>query len=207
MESISLEETKKHSPLKIVLFSLAALILNFAVAKLSGYGSFLFMDTVFPMALLFYFGLWPALIVQVLFNVISAFLPMFITGNYNGAINALYGLAGVAIILVSWLFARKKEKFQISPLYTVLYLLLMSFCAALASCVVAGVVNNFILSITEIDVEHAAKYEKVFMSLFGTGLLPFFSLILGRIPITLADRIITTFLGFGICRLVQEIEK
>ncbi|MBQ0052634.1 MAG: hypothetical protein KBT11_11330 [Treponema sp.] len=198
---------KKHSPLKIILFSFVALVLNFIVAKLCGFGSFLFMDTVFPMALLFYFGLLPALVVQILFNVISAFLPMFITGNYNGAINALYGLAGVAIVLVTWLFSRKKEKFCISPLYTVLYLLLASFCAALASCVVAGIVNNFIMSVSNIDAEHAASYEKIFLSLFGSGILPFIGLILGRIPVTLCDRIITTFLGFGICKLVQKIEK
>ena len=158
-----------------------------------------FFDMIFAMAVLFVYGPVASMFVYVV-NVTIVCIKMKITYGSMDFVY-LYSLSAFAIILITWLFVRKKDNLKKSVNFTFLYILTASVCAALCSCVISGLINFFAynMSARSLDV------EKIIFAFTGEQLGVLASSILGRIPITVLDRIITTFAGFGLSILYTKL--
>ena len=178
----------------IYLTALVAGILDFAVATLfqNVLHVPLFFDTIFLMAVLFLYGPLPAMFSYVI-NVICGCLKLVILYGKNDYVY-LFTLSALTIILVTWLFVRKKENLKKGVNITFLYILSAAVCAALACSVVSGIISYFTFSL---NVE-SGPFDKIIFAFSGDQMGVLASCIVGRIPITILDRIITTFAGFGI---------
>ena len=185
---------KVKSCLSIYLTALVAGVLDFAVATLfqTVLHVPLFFDTIFLMAVLFLYGPLPALFSYVI-NVICGCLKLVILYGKNDYIY-LFTLSALTIILVTWLFIRKKENLKKGINITFLYILSAAICAALACSVVSGIISYFTFNL---NVE-SGPFDKIIFAFSGDQMGVLASCIIGRIPITILDRIITTFAGFGI---------
>ena len=161
----------------------------------------LFFDTIFLMAVLFLYGPLPALFTYII-NVICGSLKLVILYGKNDYIY-LFTLSAVTIILVTWLFIRKKENLKKGVNLTFLYILSSAVCAALACAVVSGVISYFTFNL---NVE-SGPFDKIIFAFSGDQMGVLASCIVGRIPITILDRIITTFAGFGISVLFLKIQN
>lgn len=185
---------KVKSYLLIYLIALVAGILDFAVSTLfqNVLHVPLFFDTIFLMAVLFLYGPLPAMFSYVI-NVICGCLKLVILYGKNDYVY-LFTLSAFTIILVTWLFVRKKENLKKGVNITFLYILSAAVCAALACSVVSGIISYFTFSL---NVE-SGPFDKIIFAFSGDQMGVLASCIVGRIPITILDRIITTFAGFGI---------
>ncbi len=180
--------------LTISLVVIVAGVLDFATASLfqNVLHVPLFLDMIFAMAVLFVYGPLAALAVYVV-NVVCGCLKLIILYGKNDYIY-LFTLSAFTIILVTWLFVRKKENLAKGVNFTFLYILTAAVCAALACAVVSGSISYF--TFTQ-NVE-AGPFDKIIFAFSGDQMGVLASCIIGRIPITVLDRIITTFAGFGI---------
>ena len=194
------ENLKKY--LLIYLVAFVAGILDFATASFfqNVLHVPLFFDTIFLMAVLFLYGPLPALFSYVV-NVICGCLKLVILYGKNDYVY-LFTLSAVTIILVSWLFIRKKENLEKGVNITFLYILSAAVCTALACSVVSGIISYFTFSL---NVE-SGPFDKIIFAFSGDQMGVLASCIVGRIPITILDRIITTFAGFGISVAFRKIK-
>ncbi len=163
----------------------------------------LFLDTIGTVAVTFYAGLLPGIIVALLFNVIRTIQIALVNGTEIYPWEMLYMLCGAAIAAVTWVFAHKKENFRISRTITFLYLLLIAFASAFASCVIGGLVetvNRILFS----GVQNKSLTEYFVRAFMGENLGLFISCVIARIPMTLMDRIICTFAGYGLYRIAKR---
>ena len=94
---------------------------------------------------------------------------------------------------MTWLFVRKKERLSKGVSKTFLYLLTAAILAGIACSVVSGIISYFT---HQFDVTDWA-YNRVIFAFYGEQLGFLASAILGRIPVTILDRVIATFIGFG----------
>ncbi len=189
---------------KIALFCLAAIVLNmlstllfFDVLHIP-----LFFDTIFTVAIVFYLGLVPGLVVGILFNFVDTIFNYLVRGIISPT-NMCFSVCGAAIVLVTWAFARKKEEFQISVPVTILYLLLISLISSFVTIFLGGTIDYF--RFTYLDIPDAMAPIKQFTDSFVSQKFSLFaSCILAQIPISLTDRIITTFAGYGVFKLTEK---
>ena len=186
------ETVKKY--LVIYLTAFAAGVLDFVTATLfqNVLHVPLFFDTIFLMAVLFLYGPLPAIFSYIV-NVVCGCLKLVILYGKNDYIY-LFTLSALTIILVTWLFVRKKENLKKGINITFLYILSAAICAALACSVVSGIISYFTFNL---NVE-SGPFDKIIFAFSGDQMGVLASCIIGRIPITILDRIITTFAGFGI---------
>lgn len=165
------------------------------------FGLPIFFDTVMVMFVLFTFGLFPSIGTLIVHYIIG------ITREYlvykNAPYIAFYMLSGFAIIIITWLFIRKKENLQNGVNFTFLYVLFAAISAAFASCLIGGTVNYFLIRTKTLY----ENWQGILLSLGNVHFNLFFSLVIGRIPITCLDRVITTFAGFGIYYLYNKLIK
>lgn len=159
----------------------------------------LFLDTFFLMAVLFLYGPIPALFSYVI-NVTCGCLKLIILYGKNDFIY-LFTISAVTIILITWLFIRKKENLKKGVNFTFIYILSAAVCAALACSVVSGIISYFTYSL---NVE-AGPFDKIIFAFSGDQMGVLASCIVGRIPVTILDRIITTFGGFGLYLMYTRI--
>lgn len=187
--------------LKIYIAAFIAGVLDFATASLfqNVLHVPLFFDTIFLMAVLFLYGPLPALF-SYLINVFCGCLKLVILYGKNDYIY-LFTLSAITIILVTWLFVRKKDALKKGVNFIFLYILSAAVCAALACAIVSGIISYFTFSL---NVE-AGPFDKIIFAFSGEQMGVLASCIVGRIPITILDRIITTFAGFGIYKLCLKI--
>ena len=68
----------------------------------------LFMDMTVSMAVLFVYGLIPAILTRVVFTIISCIRHVIMYGQNNYVY--IFIISAVAILFITWLFVRKKEK-------------------------------------------------------------------------------------------------
>ena len=195
----------------IAFFGLLSIIGNIATSIGNIATSFLasalhapiFLDTVFTVAITFYAGLVPGLIVAVLHNPIRTFIRYAIYGTSLFYFGSLYAVCGMLIALSTWIFSRNKKDFFFNRTVTVLYLLIIVFVSSFLSCFSASALDTFIrpllndsLRFFPIDI-FSIPFQKLKFGIFLSYLLP-------RIPITVLDRLICTFSGFGLYRLVER---
>ena len=193
----------KRTP-KIALFCIASLFLNLAVSLLI-YDVMhipLFLDTIFTVAIVFYLGLIPGLIVGFLYNFIDPLFNYLVRG-ISSPTNIFFSLCGIAIVLVTWAFVRRKEEFQISKTVTILYLLLISLLSSCASVFIGGIIDFIRFSYYDIP-DSMAPIKQFTDGFLSQKFNLFASCILGQIPVSLTDRLISTFAGYGVYKLFEK---
>ena len=180
------------------LLCLLALLLNIASAMLASALKLpAFLDTIFTVAITFYSGLIPGIIVAALFNPAMTLIRCAMTGSELFLYDFLYALCGILIVIACWLFSHNKKEFHFSRRVTLLYLLIIVFFSTFVSSFSASALDTFIRPLFEkasgfsaID-DISLIFQKLNFSVFLSYLLP-------RIPITLLDRCICTFAAYGI---------
>ena len=194
----------KRSP-KIALFCIAAILMNLGTTILfyDVLGIPLFLDTIFTVAIVFYLGLVPGLIVGICFNFVDTLFNMLVRGIFSPT-NMFFSICGAAIVLVTWGFSRKKEEFQISVPITILYLLLISLLSSCTSIFIGGIIDFLRFTFYEIP-DSMAPIKKFTDSFLSQKFSLFASCILAQIPISITDRLITTFAGFGVYKLLVKL--
>ncbi len=191
--------------LKVALFCIASVFFNM-LATILVFDVFhipLFLDTIFTVAIVFYLGLVPGLIVGVSFNIVDTLFNFFARG-VNSPTNILFSLCGAAIVFVTWLFARKKEEFQISFPITVLYLILISLLSSFVTIFIGGAIDFFRYTFYEIP-DSMAPIKHFTESFVAQKFSLFASCILSQIPISITDRLLSTFAGFGAYKLYLKL--
>ena len=188
---------------KTVLLSLAALALNIATFLLVTYLRLpVFMDTIFTVALVFYAGLVPALIVAALYNPIMTILLCVIYGTEIFYFDSLYAICGILIVFSTWIFSRNKKEFFFSHTVTVLYLLIIAFVSAFLTSFSASALNTFIRPLFG-NLSRFSAIDDFYIAFQNLKFGTFLSYLLPRIPIIVLDRLISTFLGYGIYRVIK----
>ena len=191
--------------LKTTLTCIVALALNLLVVAIfhSGNSSFpLFLDTIFTVAVVFYCGLVPALCVSVAYNLINGFLWNF-REQISDPVVYLYAVCGILIVIVTWLVARHKEEFHISPVVTILYLLIIAMFSSLCTIITGGIMDYFHFKYFNIP-DVMSPIKKFTDSFVRQNFSLFTSCILAQIPVSFADRLITTFAGYGVYRIAER---
>lgn len=192
--------SKKPLPQTILLIFLAA-VLNFGLSIFVGtvLKIPLFFDTIFSITLLFYCGIWPAIIASILYSIPSS---LFV----NAPIYILFSLCSIAIILITYGVMKNNEQRKRSIKFTILYLILASLLSGFASSVIGGLIHTFGLNLFPDEISEIVT-EKFVLSLFSQNENLLLSAILGRIPTTCIDRIISTLLGYGLYKLLLKLDK
>ena len=159
----------------------------------------LFFDTIFMITALFTFGSVAAFFEYVIFiSLICA--KLFVLYGQTDYVY-LYTISALTIIVVTWLFVRKKENLKKGVNLTFLYILTASIIAGLACSVVSGFISYFTYNLNQKD----WTFDQIIYAFNGEQFDFLASSILGRIPVIILDRIITTFAGFGIFKLHTRI--
>ncbi|MBB5219570.1 ABC-type multidrug transport system fused ATPase/permease subunit [Treponema rectale] len=159
----------------------------------------LFMDTIFTVAVVFYAGLVPGLIVAAGYNIFDSFIAV-LYGYPFSAFTMLFSLCGISIAFITWLFARNKSEFKISPAITFLYLLLIVFITSFCSVFISGIIDYYKYTHFNLP-DMVAPVKNFTMSFLSQKFSLFASCILGQVPVSFSDRLITTFAGFGVYKL------
>ncbi len=160
----------------------------------------LFLDTIFMTATLFLFGPVVAFLEYLVYMGISCIRMKVSYGSVH--MIYLYSVSALTIILITWLFIRRKGSLKKSVNRTFLILVSAAIFSGLACSIVSGFVNSFIYFKNENDL----AYDRVIFAFNGEQFGFLASAILGRIPVTILDRIITTFAAFGIFNLYSKIK-
>ena len=191
--------------LKIIMFSIAALFLNlvFAYAAIN-LKLIIFLDTVFTVAITFYTGLIPGVLVALFYNPLMMVVLCFTKGAGFFLYDSFYGLCGVVIALITWALSRNKETFLYSKASTIFYLIVIAFTSAIASCLCASILDTFIRPLIG-QVSEFGFTDNLYYSFQTLNLGDFLSFFLPRIPITVVDRLVCTFAGYCIYKLVSII--
>lgn len=191
-------------PLRTVVICIIAEILNFFAADLFYHVLKipLFFDTIFTVAVVFYLGLIPALCVSIGYNLINSL--MWVCGeDVSDPFIFFYTICGILIVLSTWFFARRKDEFRISPVITILYLVLIALLSSLCTVISSGIIDYF--HYIYYDVPDMMNPIKTFTESFVNQRFSLLvSCILAQIPISFADRLIATFAGYGVYRLCER---
>lgn len=163
-------------------------------------GTPLFFDTIFMIAALFAFGPAAAFFEYIVFISLICVKLMILYGKTDFVY--LYALSALTIIVVTWLFIRRKENLSRGVNITFLYILTASILSGLACAVVSGIIGFFTFSFNQKD----WNFDTLIYAFNGEPLDFLASSILGRIPVTILDRVITTFAGFGVFKLYGSLK-
>ena len=162
----------------------------------------LFLDTIFTVAVTFYFGLIPGLLVSLGYNFLSPFCSWALLGFLDPS-KFLFSLCGIAIVIVTWLFSRQEKEFKISLPITFLYLVLIAMISSFCSIMIGGVIDY--VRFLEYDLPDSVVPIKKFTEAFlqqDFGL--FASCIFAQIPISFTDRLVSTLAGYGVYSLFKK---
>ena len=185
---------------KILFISILGGFLNFVLVQ---FGTIihiappLFFDTVIVIAILFIFGIWAAIGSMITYYLIQMGIDYFILGSSISY--GFYLISGISIIFVTWLMLKKKD--VKSNLNSFLYLLLIIVISSIISSFVSAIINCLL------PTEEQYHTRMIFVDLLLSRLnnLPVY--FLGRLPITLIDRTVTTLLGFILASIYKRIIK
>ncbi len=159
----------------------------------------LFLDTTFMIAVLFIFG--PAeSFMAYLVNMLRTALRLYVLYGSTEYIY-LYSLSAITIIVITWAFIKYTRKKSAQP-FSVNRMFILFLMAAIAAAFACSLVSGIISYFTYQQNADEWAFDKIIfsVSLNGRGGLLLTSII-GRIPLTVLDRIITTFAGFGVYKV------
>lgn len=155
----------------------------------------LFLDTTFMIAILFIHGPVESFLAY-LVNMICTAARLYVLYGSTEFIY-LYSLSAITIISITWSlikYTRKNSSQKLSVNRIYIRFLTTSIIAAVACSLVSGIISYFTY---QQNVDEWAFDKIIFSIQLNKGDLLLTS-ILGRIPLTVLDRIITTFAGYGI---------
>ncbi|MBP5158493.1 MAG: hypothetical protein ILP18_11555 [Treponema sp.] len=158
----------------------------------------LFFDTIFMMAALFALGPVQAFFAYIVFVSLACIKLKLLYGGTDMVY--LYTLSASVIIAVTWLFVHKKERLSKNVNKTFLCILTAAMLAGLACSVVSGFISYYTYQLNVRD----WAYDRIIFAFSGEQLGFLTSAIVGRIPVTMLDRVISTFAGFGIAKLYDR---
>lgn len=165
-----------------------------------------FLDTVFSVAITFYAGLVPGLIVAGLFNPVMMVLRCSAAGVSYAVYDCLYAICGMLIVFATWLFSRNKREFLFSRTITVLYLLIIVLFSSFLSFFTATALDTFVQPLF-----HTSTGFSVFDNISGVlrqlKMGTFLSYLVPRIPLTVLDRLVSTFAAFGLYKLMVRLDN
>lgn len=190
--------------LRTVVICIIAEILNFLTCYVFYHALHipLFFDTIWTVAVVFYCGLVPGLCVSIGYNIINSLIWILQKGVLDPFI-FFYTICGILIVFSTWLIARRKEEFKISPSITVLYLVLIALLSSFCTVISSGIIDYF--HYIYYDVPDMMNPIHTFTESFVSQRFSLLaSCILAQIPISFSDRFIATFAGYGIYRLCER---
>lgn len=195
--------SRMHSIPKIIIICIVAEILNLLAVYLfcNTLRIPLFFDTIFTVAVTFYLGLVPALCVSFAYNLINSLI--WVLSGENDPFIFLYTICGLLIVFSTWIIARRKEELKISPSVTILYLVLIVLLSSFCTIISGGIIDYFHLKYRNVPdlMNPIKKFTESFVHQRFSLLA---SCILGQIPISFLDRLLSTFAGFGIYKLAER---
>lgn len=162
----------------------------------------LFMDTIGTVFIVLYAGLVPGLIVGGLYNVLRLLLQIFV-GNSVYPWEIMYSLCGIAIVFFTWLFSWQNRNLYSSKRITILYLILISLVTAFTSSLLGGAIETFQRIFFDNQI-YSNPVKTFIMAFLGEKLGLFVACTFARIPVSVLDRLICTFLGFTLYQLVRR---
>ena len=162
----------------------------------------LFFDTIFMIATLFIYGPVLAFVEYVIFNCFISLKLYIFTGSTEHIY--IYIVSALSIIVVTWLFVRKKENLTKGINTTFLYILSASILAGFVCSVVSGIVTTITYSLCEETLNSEHMFDHIIYAFMDKHINFLAAAIIGRIPVTILDRIITTFAGFGLYKLYNK---
>ena len=162
----------------------------------------LFFDTIFMIATLFIYGPVLAFVEYVIFNCFISLKLYIFTGSTEHIY--IYIVSALSIIVVTWLFVRKKENLTKGINTTFLYILSASILAGFVCSVVSGIVTTITYSLCEETLNSEHMFDHIIYAFMDKHINFLTAAIIGRIPVTILDRIITTFAGFGLYKLYNK---
>ena len=165
-----------------------------------------FLDTIFSVAITFYAGLFPGLLVAAAFNPLMTLLRCSIYGVAFSIYDCFYAVCGMLIVFTTWIISRDKKKMYFSKTITVLYLLIIAFSSVFASCFSASALDTFVQPLFQTS-SGFSSFDTFSQLLRQRKIGTFLSYLLPRIPFTVLDRIICTFAGFGIYYLLLKAQN
>ncbi len=192
--------------LKKVLFCLIALIGDLLTSFMAYYFKLpFFFDTEFAVAITFYMGLGPGLIVAACYNPLMICWLCIYTGTPFSFYDCLYTICGMLIVCATWLFSRNKKEFLFSRPLTFLYLLIIATVSAVFSFTSASLLDTFVLPLFKTTTGFSAfdNFSEVLRE-FEMG--TFLSYLVPRIPLTALDRLVCTFAGYGVYWLMLRYD-
>ena len=192
----------KQPPFYTIILCIIAALLNFGISYLTGFVFKipLFLDTIFTITILFYCGFFPALFTTFLYSIPSSL-------SVNAPFYLLFNLCSLAILLITYAIMKFHERNDNnSSFLTLLYLILASLLSGFVSSVIGGFIHSLALILFPNSIGEIVT-EKFVLSLFSKNGSLFLSAILGRIPTTCLDRVISTLSGWGIYKLLLKLEK
>ena len=192
--------SKKSLGLTLILCVVGA-ALNFAVSLFAAKGIKipLFLDTIFTIAILFYCGILPAAITAFITSIPSSLVvhaPFYI----------LFFICSVVIILITDKIMKYNSKNNNSIKLTILYLILAALLSGFASSIIGGIIHTSGLILFPNKIEEIVT-EKFVLSLFSKNGSLLLSSILGRVPSTCIDRIVSNIAGWGVYQLMLKVDK
>ena len=197
----------KKSPLKISLLCVVSILGNIVFSYLAGLARLpCFLDTIFSVAITFYAGLIPGLIVAGLFNPIMMLVLCYTKSVPLSFYDTLYALCGMLIVLSTWFFSHNKKEFLYSHSITALYLTLIVFTSSFLSCIAASLLDTFILPHFNF-ISGFSLFDSFHEVLRQFEIGPFLSYLIPRIPLTFLDRLFCTVTGFFIYLLMERYDR
>lgn len=183
------------------ILCIIAALLNYALEYFAAYiiKIPLFLDTIFTITITFYCGPIPALFSTILYSIPSSLIV-------NAPIYMLFNFCSLAIIFITYGLMRYNEKNNNSKLLTFLYLILAALLAGFVSSIIGGFIHTIALLLYP-DVVGEITTEKFVLSLFSKNGNLILSAILGRIPTTCLDRVISNLVGWGLYTLLLKFDK
>lgn len=158
----------------------------------------LFLDTTFMIAVLFIFGPVESFFAYIV-NMLCTALRLYILYNSTEFIY-LYSLSAITIVLITFFLGKhfhiKSTDLSVNQKF--IRIVLTATIAAIACSVVSGLISYFTYQFNSDD----WAFDKIIFSLASGDMLK--TCIIGRIPLTVLDRIITTFAGYGIYLLWRK---
>jgi len=219
MKSQTKNSSKKVNLVFLLILGITASVANNVFMQLP---INLYLDTIFTVAVTFLGGVFPGFICAVLTTAIYGNIYHLIEGAPYDLLWYLYIFCSIAIVLLvrlfAWLFPDEckkvridedrlssdhdPDKFQFFRLFTML--IILSLTVSILISVVGGLISAVIDMVSNTVPEDIPPETWLQMGFIRQGFSLTGSKILGRIPVNMADKSISVFVGFGIAFLVKS---
>lgn len=161
----------------------------------------IFCDMIFCMAMTFFAGpIWGILVV-----IFDHLFDMALSHVF--VIEQLYTISAIIGCVVAWLYKKFCIKDSDSVLITVAQFLLFILILTIVMSITGGIISRIVASIRADGSEYTYQTEFLKLIFGGKLMLPWLDAILLRLPVNLADRLITVFAGWGIYLGMSKIEN